>query len=89
MWVFYKHFQTLLTLRYVQNKKYVNFVFISRLTGKCTTQKLKNLRNSSLWSCSHHSQSTPPKGCVWQYENNPANAFRAIVRKLNLSSAIN
>ena len=26
--------------------------------------------------------------CV-QYENNPANAFRDIVRKLNLSSAIN
>ena len=33
------------------------------------------------------STSTPPKRCVWQYENNPANAFRAIIRKMNLSSA--
>ena len=24
------------------------------LTGKCATQKLKLLRNSSLWTCSHH-----------------------------------
>ena len=24
---------------------------ISRLTGKCATQNLKNLRNSSLWTC--------------------------------------
>ena len=31
-----------------------NFIFISRLIGKCATQRLKNLRNSSLWTCSHH-----------------------------------
>ena len=35
---------------HVQNKKYVNFVSIFRLTGKCATQKLKNLRSSSLWT---------------------------------------
>ena len=29
-----------------------------------------------------------PEGCVWQYKNNPTNAFRAIVRKMNLLSAI-
>ena len=37
---------------HVQNKKYGNFVSISRLTGKCAAQKLK--RSSSLWTCLHH-----------------------------------
>ena len=32
----------------------VIFVSISRLTGKCATQKLKNFCSSSLWTCSHH-----------------------------------
>ena len=35
-------------------KEYGDFVFISRLTGKCETQKFKDLHNSSLWTCSHH-----------------------------------
>ena len=40
---------------HVQNKKYGDFVFTSRLTGKCTTQKLKkNFCSSSLWTCLHH-----------------------------------
>ena len=39
---------------HVRNKKYGNFVFISRLTGKCATSKFKNLGNSSLWTSSHH-----------------------------------
>ena len=29
----------------------INFVLISRLTDKCAAQDLKNLRNSSLWTC--------------------------------------
>ena len=32
---------------------------------------------------------TPLRDVCVQYENNPANAFKNIVRKLNLSSAIN
>ena len=39
---------------HLQNKKYRNFVFISRLTDKCATHKLKNLHSSSLWTCLHH-----------------------------------
>ena len=40
---------------HVQNKKYGNFVSISRLAGKCATQTIKkNLRNSSPWTCLHH-----------------------------------
>ena len=39
---------------HVQNKKYENFVSISRLTGKYATQKIINLRSSSLWTCLHH-----------------------------------
>ena len=35
-------------------KEIRNFVFISRLTGKCAAQKLKNFCSSSLWTCSHH-----------------------------------
>ena len=31
-----------------------NFVFISPLTSKCATQKIEKLRNSSVWTCSHH-----------------------------------
>ena len=31
-----------------------NFVSISRLTGKCATQKLKNFCSSSLRTCLHH-----------------------------------
>ena len=30
------------------------FRHASRLTGKCATQKLKNLRSSSLRRCLHH-----------------------------------
>ena len=29
----------------------LNSVFFSRLTGKSTTQNLRQLRNSSLWTC--------------------------------------
>ena len=29
----------------------LNLLLISRLTVKCATQNLKNLRNSSLWIC--------------------------------------
>ena len=39
---------------HVQNKKYGNFVFISRLTGKCAAHKLKKVCSSSLCTCSHH-----------------------------------
>ena len=39
---------------HVQNKKYVNFVFISRLAGKYATQKLKKIRKASLWTFLHH-----------------------------------
>ena len=39
---------------HVQNKKYVNFVSISHLTGKCAAQKLKHYCSSSLWTCLHH-----------------------------------
>ena len=39
---------------HVQNKKYENFVSISRLTGKCATQKIENFCSSSLWTCLHH-----------------------------------
>ena len=41
---------------HVQNKKYGNFFFISRLTGKCAAQKLKKklLHSSSLWKYLHH-----------------------------------
>ena len=28
-------------------------LFISRLTDKCATQNLKNIRNTSLWTCLH------------------------------------
>ena len=38
----------------VQNKKYGNVVSISRLTGKCAAQKIKNFCSSSLWTCLHH-----------------------------------
>ena len=31
----------------------LNFVLISRITGKCATQSFKNFRNSSLWICSY------------------------------------
>ena len=31
----------------------LNFVLIPRLTGKCATHNLKNLRNPSLWICSY------------------------------------
>ena len=34
-----------------QNKKYGNFVSISRLVGKCAAQKIKNFASSSLWTC--------------------------------------
>ena len=34
---------------HLQNKKYGNFISISRLTGKCAAQK-KNFCSSSLWS---------------------------------------
>ena len=37
-----------------QNKGYWNFVTISRLTGKCTAQKLNNFWGSSLWTCLHY-----------------------------------
>ena len=33
---------------HIQNKKYGNFVSISRLTGKCEGQKLNNFCSSSL-----------------------------------------
>ena len=36
---------------HVQNKKYGNFVFISRSTRKCATHKFCS---SSPWSCLHH-----------------------------------
>ena len=39
---------------HVQNKIYENFVFICRLTGKCATQKLNNLCNSSLYIISSY-----------------------------------
>ena len=39
---------------HVQNKKYLNFVFISSLTGKCATQNFLKIRSSSLWTCLHH-----------------------------------
>ena len=39
---------------HVQNKKYRNFVSISRLTGKCAAQKFKNFWSFSLWTCLHH-----------------------------------
>ena len=39
---------------HVQNKKYRNFVFISRLTGKCAEEKLNNFCSSSLWICLHY-----------------------------------
>ena len=39
---------------HVQNKKYGNFVSISRLTVKCAAQKLKKNSSSSLWTCLHH-----------------------------------
>ena len=39
---------------HVQNEKYDSFVYISSLSAKCATQKLANLRDSSLWTCSHH-----------------------------------
>ena len=35
----------------VKNKKYENFVFISRFTGKCA--KI-DFCSSSLWTCLHH-----------------------------------
>ena len=38
---------------HVRNKKYGNYVSISRLTGKCAPQKL-NLHISNLWTCLHH-----------------------------------
>ena len=41
-------------IMHVQNKKYVNFVSISGLTGKSASQKLKNFCSSSLWTCLHH-----------------------------------
>ena len=34
--------------------KFTYFVSISRLPGKCATQKLKNFCFSSLWTCLHH-----------------------------------
>ena len=34
---------------HVQNKKYWNYVSISR-----TAQKFKNFRSSSVWTCLHH-----------------------------------
>ena len=40
-------------LSYVKNKKYVNFVSITSLTGKCA-QKFKNFCSYSLWTCLHH-----------------------------------
>ena len=39
---------------HVQNKKYRNFVSISRLTGKCTARKFQNFCSSRLWTCLHH-----------------------------------
>ena len=39
---------------HVKNKKYVNFVSISSLTGECVAQKLKNFCSSSLWTCLHY-----------------------------------
>ena len=39
---------------HVQNKKYWNFVSMSRLTGKCAAQKLSNFCSSSLSTCLHH-----------------------------------
>ena len=38
----------------VTNMKYENFVSISSLTGKCSTQKIKNFCISSLSECLHH-----------------------------------
>ena len=39
---------------HVQNKKYRNFVSISRLTGKYAAQKLKSFCSSCLRTCLHH-----------------------------------
>ena len=39
---------------HVQNKKYRNFVPISRLPGKQAAQKFKNFCRPSLWTCLHH-----------------------------------
>ena len=36
---------------HVRIKKYVNFVSLSRLTGKCAAQFFFS---SSLWTCLHH-----------------------------------
>ena len=38
---------------HVQKKKYVSFVFIFRLTGKCAAQKLETYI-SRLCTCLHH-----------------------------------
>ena len=47
-------FVVLILDNYVKKKKYGNFVSISSLTGKCAAQKIKNVRGSSLLTCSHH-----------------------------------
>ena len=39
---------------HVKNKKYENFVSISKLTVVCAAEKLKNVCSSSLWTCLHH-----------------------------------
>ena len=45
-----QNFRFLISDMHVQNKKYGNFVSISRLTGKCAVQKLKKYCSSSLWT---------------------------------------
>ena len=52
---------------HVRNEK--SEISISRITGKCTTQKIKNFCSSSLWTCLHHSVISRHNICHHLYDD--------------------